>query len=126
MIAKLDEANNLNENFKIQISSQVDKIKSLEEQLVEFKNEVEKLTSVKLVVESNSKEKDFYIPPFKRNNEELKGNITRINKSKQSDVNAEVFKLMSKTSPRLKKILNLSPLVIIVILLVILDQIVLS
>ena len=59
LIAKLDEANNLNENFKNQISSQVDKIKSLEEQLVEFKIEVEKLTSAKLVVESNSKEKRF-------------------------------------------------------------------
>ena len=81
----------------------MDKIKSLEEQLVEFKTKVEKLTSVKLVIESNSKEKDFYIPPFKRNNEELKGNITRINKSKQSDVNAEVFKLMSNTPPRLNK-----------------------
>ena len=31
LIAKLDEANNLNENLKIQISSQVEKIKSLEE-----------------------------------------------------------------------------------------------
>ena len=60
MIAKLDEANNLKENFKNQISSQVEKIKSLEEQLVEFKTEVEKLTSAKLV-EPNSKEKDFYI-----------------------------------------------------------------
>ena len=47
LIAKLDEANNLNENFKNQISFQVDKIKSLEEQLVESKTEVEKLTSVK-------------------------------------------------------------------------------
>ena len=45
LIAKLDEANNLNENFKNQISSQVDKIKSLEKQLVEFKTEVVKLTS---------------------------------------------------------------------------------
>ena len=53
MIAKLDEAKNLNENFKNQIPSQVDKIKSLEEQLVEFKTEVEKLTSAKLVVEPN-------------------------------------------------------------------------
>ena len=59
LIAKLDEANNLNENFKNQISSQVDKIKSLEEQLAEFKTEVEKLTSAKLVVEPNSKEKGF-------------------------------------------------------------------
>ena len=65
LIAKLDEANNLNENFKNQISSQVEKIKSLEEQLVEFKTEVEKLTSAKLVVEPNSKQKDFYIPHLK-------------------------------------------------------------
>ena len=50
----------------------MDKIKSLEEQLVESKTEVEKLTSAKLVVEPNSKEKDFYIPSFKRNNEELR------------------------------------------------------
>ena len=66
LIAKLDEANNQNEKFKNQISSQVDKIKSLEEQLVESKIEVEKLTSAKLLIESNSKEKDFYIPPFKK------------------------------------------------------------
>ena len=59
LIAKLDEANNLNENNKNQISSQVDKIKSLEEQLVEFKTKVEKLTSVELVFKPNSKEKRF-------------------------------------------------------------------
>ena len=83
MIAKLDEANNLNENLKNQISSQVDKIKKLEEQLVESKIEVEKLTSGKFVVEPNSKEKDFYIPLFKMNNEELKANIARIDKGKK-------------------------------------------
>ena len=105
---------------------QVDKIKSLKKQLVEFKTEVEKLTSAKLVVEPNSKEKDFYIPPFKMNDEELKANIARIDKGKNSDVNAEVSKPMSKTPPRKNKILNLSPLVIIVILLVILGQIVLN
>ena len=99
----MDEANILNENFKNQISFQVDKIKSLEDQLVEFKIEAEKLTSVKLVVEPNSKEKDFYIPPFKKNNEELKANIARIDKSKQSDVNTKVSKLISKTPPRLNK-----------------------
>ena len=42
LIAKLDEANNLNQKFKNQISSQVDKIKSLEEQLVKSKIDVEK------------------------------------------------------------------------------------
>ena len=104
----------------------MDKIKRLELQLVEFKTEVEKLTSTKLIVEPNSKEKDFCIPPFKRNNEESKANIARIDKGKQSNVNTEVSKPMSKTPPRLNKILNLSLLVIIVILLVILGQIVLS
>ena len=42
LIAKLDETNNLNKKFKNQISSQVDKIKSLKEQLVESKTKVEK------------------------------------------------------------------------------------
>ena len=69
LIEKLDEANNFNENLKKQFSSQVDKIKSLEEQLVESKTEVEKLTRSKLLVECCSKEKEFYIPPFKRNDE---------------------------------------------------------
>ena len=74
----------------------MDKIKSLEKQLVESKTKVEKLTSSKLVVECCSKEKDFYIPPFKRNNEELKANIARIDKGKKSDVNAEVLNLCLK------------------------------
>ena len=69
----------------------------MEEQLFESKTEVEKLTSAKLVVEPNSKENDFYIPPIKRNNEELKANIARIDKGKNSDVNTEVSKLTSKT-----------------------------
>lgn len=81
----------------------MNKIKSLEEQLVEFKTEVENLTSAKLVVEPNSKEKYFYIPPFKRNNEKLKANIARIDKGKNFDVNTEVSKPMSKTPPRLNK-----------------------
>ena len=63
LIAKSDEANNLNENFKNHISSQVDKIKSLEKQLVEFKTELEKLTSAKLV-EPNSNEKRFLYSPI--------------------------------------------------------------
>ena len=124
LIAKLDKANNLNENLKNHFSSQVDKIKSLEVQLVESKTDIEKLTSSKLIVEQNSKEKYFYIPPFKRNNEELKANIARIDKGKKSDVDSEISKPMSKTPPRFNKNLKLSPFVIIVILLVILSQIV--
>ena len=61
----------------------------MEEQLVESEIEVEKLTSVKLLIEPNSKEKSVYIPPFKRNNEELKANFARIDKGNNSDVNAE-------------------------------------
>ena len=38
-----------------------------------------------------------------RNNEELKANIARIDKGKNSNVNAEVSKPMSKTPPRLNK-----------------------
>ena len=75
----------------------------MEEQLVESETEVEKLTSVKLLIEPNSKEKSVYIPPFKRNNEKLKANIARIDKSKQSDVFVEVSKPMSKTPTRLNK-----------------------
>ena len=45
----------------------------------------------------------LYIPPFKRNNEELNANIDRIDKGKHFDVNAEVFKPMSKNPPRLNK-----------------------
>ena len=74
----------------------MDKIKSLEEQLVESKTEVEKLTSVKLVVEHNSKENGFYIPPFKRNNEELNANITRIDKGRKYDVMLKFLNLYLK------------------------------
>ena len=81
----------------------MDKIKNLEEQLFESKTEVEKLTSSKLIVEQNSKEKYFYIPPFKRNNEELKAKIARIDKGKKSDVDSEISKPMSKTPPRKNK-----------------------
>ena len=38
----------------------MEKIKSLEEQLVEFKIEIEKLTSSKLLVKPNSKEIFFF------------------------------------------------------------------
>ena len=96
MIANLDEANNLKGDLKNQFLSQVDKIKSLEEQLVESKTEVEKLTSAKLVVEPNLKEKDFYIPPFRMNNKELMANIARTDKGIISDFDAEVSKSMSR------------------------------
>ena len=57
------------------------------------------MPSSKLFVEPNSKEKDFYISPFKRNNEELKSNFARIDKGKNFDIDIEVSKPMSKTPP---------------------------
>ena len=39
----------------------MEKIKSLEEQLVEFKIEIEKLTSSKLAFKPKSKEREIYI-----------------------------------------------------------------
>ena len=39
----------------------------------------------------------------------MKANIARIDKGKQSDVNAEIFKPMSKTPPRLNKNLEFVP-----------------
>ena len=79
-----------------------------------------------LLLSLTQKKKIFYIPPFKRNNEELKANIARIVKSKNSGVNAKVFKLMSKTPPKKNKNSDFVLLVIIVMLLVILGQIVLN
>ena len=79
-----------------------------------------------LLLSLTQKKKDFYIPSFKRNNEELKGNFARIDKGKNSDVNTEVSNLCLKLLLGRMKILNLSSLVIIVILLVILGPIVLS
>ena len=53
-----------------------------------------------LLLNLTQKKKYFYIPPFKRNNEELKANIARIDKGKNFDINAELSKPMSKTPPR--------------------------
>ena len=79
---------------KNQFSSQLDKIKSLEEQLVKSIIEVKILTSAKNFVEPNSKENFlifFFIPSFKRNSEEnLKTNIVRIDKGKILDFDAEI------------------------------------
>ena len=60
-----------------QISSQDEKMKSLEQELVESKAKIENLTSTKPVVDNRSvsvslkpKTEKVYIPPFKRNNKE--------------------------------------------------------
>ena len=79
-----------------QISSQDEKMKSLEQELIESKAKIESLTSTKPVVDNKSifvslkpKIEKVYIPPFKRNDKE-KTYFARLDKGKSSDVNADV------------------------------------
>src|SRR6266568_2603197 len=77
LVVRLDESNKKNEFLRNQISSQDEKMKSLEQELVESKAKIENLTSTKPVVDNRSvsislkpKTEKVYIPPFKRNNKE--------------------------------------------------------
>ena len=91
---------------KNHFSSQLDKIKSLEKQLVKSIIEVKILTSAKIFVESLKRIFIFicYIPSIKRNSEEkLKTNIVRNDKGKILDFDTEISKPMSKSPPRLQE-----------------------
>ena len=75
-----------------QISFQDEKMKSLEQELVESKAKIENLTSTKPAIDNKSvyvslkpKTEKVYIPPFKRNNKE-KAYFARLDKGKSSDV----------------------------------------
>ena len=75
LVVRLDESNKKNEFLKNQISSQDEKMKNLEQELVESKAKIENLTSTKPVVDNRSvfvslkpKTEKVYIPHFKRNN----------------------------------------------------------
>ena len=77
LIVRLDESNKKNEFLRNQISSQAEKMKSLEQELVESKTKIENLTSTKPVVDDRSvyvslklKTEKVYIPPFKKNDNE--------------------------------------------------------
>ena len=76
LVVRLVESNKNNEFFRI-ISSQDEKMKSLEQELVESKGKIDILTSTKTAVDNksvsvslNPKTEKVYIPPFKRNNKE--------------------------------------------------------
>ena len=78
LVVWLDESNKKNEFLKNQISFQDEKMKSLEQELVESKAKIENLTCIKSVVDNRSvfvslkpKTKKVYIPPFKRNNKKM-------------------------------------------------------
>ena len=98
LVVRLDESNKKNEFLRIEISSQDEKMKSLEQELVESKAKIENLTNTKPVVDNRSvsvslklKTKKVYIPHFKRNNKE-KTYFTRLDKGKSSDLDAYVSK----------------------------------
>ena len=85
-----------------QITSQDEKMKSLEQELVESKTKIENLTCTKFAINNRSisvsfksKTKKVYVPPFKRNNKD-KAYFARLDKGKSSDVDAEVSKPKSK------------------------------
>ena len=108
LVVRLDESNKKNEFLRNQISSQDEKMKSLEQELVESKTKIGNLTSTKPVVDNRGvsvpfklkpKTKKVYIPPFKRNNKE-KTYFARLEKCKSSDVDAEISKPMSKSTVR--------------------------
>ena len=54
LVVRLDESNKNNEFLRNQISSQDEKMKSLEQELVESKAKIENLTSTKSVVDNRS------------------------------------------------------------------------
>ena len=106
LVVRLDESNKKNEFLRNQISFQDEKMKNLEQELVESKTKIENLTSTKPVVDNRSvsvslkpKTEKVYIPPFKRNNKE---NVyfARLDKGKNSDVDADVSKPKSKPTVR--------------------------
>ena len=77
LFVRLGESNKKNEFLRNQITSQDEKMKSLELELVESKTKIENLTSTKPAVGNRSvsvslkpKIEKVHIPPFKRNNKE--------------------------------------------------------
>ena len=102
LVVRLDESNKKNEFLRNQISSLDEKMKSLEQELVESKAKIENLTSTKPAIDNRSvsislkpKTKKVYIPPFKMNNKE-KAYFVRLEKGNSFDVDAKVSKPMSK------------------------------
>ena len=131
LIVRLDESNKKNKFLRNQFSSQDEKMKSLEQELVESKTKIENLTSTKPAVDNRSvsvslkpKTEKLYIPPFKRNNKE-NGYFARLDKGKSSYVDIEVSKPVSKPTVREHNKSIFVPTCHLMVLLVILDQIVL-
>ena len=98
-VVRLDESNKNDEFLRNQISSQDEKMKNLEQELVKTKAKIENLTSTKPVIDNRSvsvslkpKTEKVCIPHFKMNNKEKKAYFARLEKGKSFDVDAKVSK----------------------------------
>ena len=96
---RLDESNKNDEFLRNQISSQDEKMKNLEQELVKTKAKIENLTSTKPAIDNRSvsvslkpKTEKVCIPHFKMNNKEKKAYSARLEKGKSFDVDAKVSK----------------------------------
>ena len=110
LIVRLDESNKKNEFLRNQFFSQDEKMKSLEQKLVESEAKLENLSNSKLAIDNRSvsvpvpiksNNKD-YVPPFKRNHKET-AYFARLDKGKSSDVDTEIYKPLSKRFVRVHK-----------------------
>ena len=97
LIVRLDKSNKKNEFLSNQLSSKDEKMKSLEQELVESKAKLENLTSTKstvvdkcVFVSLKSKVEKVYISYFKRNHKE-KAYFARLNKVKSSNTTCFVM-----------------------------------
>ena len=105
LIMRLDESNKKNESLGKQFSSQDEKMKSLEQKLAKSKAKLENLSNSKLAIDNRSifvyvfvfvkSNNKVYVPPFKRNHKET-AYFARLDKGKNFDVDAEIYKPMSK------------------------------
>ena len=102
LIVRLNESNKKNEFLRNKLSYKEEKMKSLEQELVESKAKLKNLTSTKSAVVDRCvsislklKAEKVYIPPFKRNHEE-KAYVAKLDKGKSYNVDAEVSKPKSK------------------------------
>ena len=98
-VVRLDESNKNDEFLRNQISSQDEKMKNLEQELVKTKAKIENLTSTKPAIDNRSvsvslkpKTEKVCIPHFKMNNKEEKAYFAGLEKGKSSDVDAKVSK----------------------------------
>ena len=106
LIVRLNESNKKKEFLRNQLSYKEEKMKSLEQELVESKAKLENLTSTKFAVVDKCvfvslkpKAEKVYIPHFKRNHKE-KAYVDKLDKGKSSNVDAKVSKPNSKPAVR--------------------------